>query len=282
MTGYGKSDIQTNDKVISIEIKSLNSKYLDVGMRLPSCLRSKELELRKMIGASLVRGKIDLLITINHLKDSDSNHLNKAVIRSYMDELKTISNADEVALLKIAVRFPDVLAGVEVSFTPEEWKVIEEGVSSVIAQLNQYRVDEGISIQKDLKTRVGHIYNLLLKMSEIAPERQVLFKNKLRKKVEELQIAIDDNRFEQELIYYIEKIDINEEEVRLANHLNYFEETLDVKSDENGKKLNFIAQEIGREINTLGSKSNHAVMQQCVVQMKEELEKIKEQTLNIL
>lgn len=282
MTGFGKSNVQVNDKEISIEVKSLNSKYLDVNMRLPSCLRAREIAIRKLIGGSLHRGKIDLMVSLNHLDGAQMRHLDKQKIQFYMNELGSIAATKDSELLNIAVRFPDVLKETEDSFTEAEWVDAEKAILQAIQQLNQFRIDEGVSIQKDLETRIENIRSFSVKMSELAPERILLVKEKLKKKLQELQIEVDDNRFEQELIYHLDRMDINEEEVRLQNHLNYFEETLNDNSDSNGKKLNFIAQEISREINTLGSKSNHAAMQQYVVQMKEELEKIKEQTLNIL
>jgi len=282
MTGFGKVNLQMNNKEISIEMKSLNSKYLDVNMRLPSCLKSKEIAIRKLIGSNLKRGKIDLLFSLNHLEDSHVMQLDKQKIQFYMNELSLLAAASESELLSIAVKFPDVLTTSEDLLNEEEWIAIENAISKAIEQIDLFRTDEGVSIQKDLEKSIENIRTYSIKMSELAPERIEQIKEKLKKKLEELQIEVDANRFEQELIYHLEKIDINEEEVRLLNHLNYFEDALRDGSDSNGKKLNFIAQEIGREINTLGSKSNHAIMQQYVVQMKEELEKIKEQTLNIL
>lgn len=281
MTGYGKTVLQLPTKKISIEIKSLNSKSLDLNARMPSVYREKELEIRKLIANQLERGKVDFSIFIEITGEETSTQLNIPVVKEYMQQLKQVVNGDETELLKMAVRFPDALNTERDEIDDTEWQQVLNGIHEVLKAINTYRLDEGKVLENDFKARIDAIRTLLEQVIAMDPERIAAVRERLQKGVEELKENVDQNRFEQELIYYIEKYDITEEKVRLSNHLDYFTSSLNSK-DSNGKKLGFIAQEIGREINTIGSKSNYAPMQKLVVQMKDELEKIKEQLLNAL
>ena len=281
MTGYGKSVLQLPTKKITIELKSLNSKNLDLNARMPSIYREKELEVRKNIANKLVRGKVDFSIYVETTADDTSTQINTPVVKQYMQQLKEVVNGDDTELLKMAVRFPDALNTVREEIDENEWSQINTEINTAINALNEHRLDEGKVLEADFNARIKNIADLLNQVIAIDPERIEGVRERLKKGIEELKEKYDENRFEQELIYYIEKFDITEEKVRLNNHLNYFTESIN-SPDSNGKKLGFISQEIGREINTIGSKSNYAPMQQLVVQMKDELEKIKEQLLNVL
>ncbi|AVR44660.1 YicC family protein [Christiangramia fulva] len=281
MTGFGKSITQIPNKKITVELKSLNSKNFDLNARIPSQYREKELDLRNIISNSLQRGKVDLSIYVEFTGEQTSTNVNTEVVQNYMHQLREIVNASEVELLKMAVKMPDALKTEREEIDEEEFKAIEKAVREALEEINNFRTDEGEALEKDLKLRISNIGQLLDKVIKMDPERVEAVKERLRKGIEDLKEQADENRFEQELVYYIEKFDITEEKVRLDNHLEYFEKTLKT-DDSNGRKLAFISQEIGREINTIGSKSNFAPMQQLVVQMKDELEKIKEQILNIL
>ncbi|TBN03214.1 YicC family protein [Hyunsoonleella flava] len=281
MTGYGKSVLQLPTKKITIELKSLNSKNLDLNARMPSIYREKELSIRKLLANKLVRGKIDFSIYVEATAEDTSTQLNAPVVKQYMSQLKSIADADDVQLLEMAVRFPDALNTVREEIDETEWEAIEGGINDAIDALTSHRLNEGKVLETDFNKRIDSIGAILEKVIEMDPERVDGVRERLKKGVEELREKYDENRFEQELVYYIEKFDITEEKVRLKNHLNYFTESINSK-DSNGKKLGFISQEMGREINTIGSKSNYAPMQQLVVQMKDELEKIKEQLLNVL
>lgn len=281
MTGYGKAVLQLPTKKITIEVKSLNSKNLDLNTRMPSYYREKELGIRKQLASSLVRGKVDFSIYVEMTAEEIQTVINKQVIGGYIKELKELSEGKEIEFLEIAMRLPDALQTVREEIDETEWEQISKGVDVAIEEIVQYRKDEAHSLEADFRERISNIKGFLVEVEKLDVERMEHVKQKLRKAIDELKVTIDENRFEQELIYYLEKLDINEEKVRLANHLDYFlEELNNEKSD--GKKLGFIVQEIGREVNTTGSKSNYATMQQVVVQMKNELEKIKEQVLNIL
>ena len=281
MTGYGKSILELPSKKITIEIKSLNSKGLDLNARVPSSYREKELVLRDYIAKSLTRGKVDFNLYVEVTGEATSSVINEVVVKEYMNQMKNIVDGDETELLKMAVRMPDALKTERDEIDEDEFKHIMKGVDEALAAINQYRSDEGKVLEDDFKGRIEIISDLLKEVMKIDPERIEHVREKLQKAVSELKETVDANRFEQELIYYLEKYDITEEKVRLENHLKDFVETLK-SSDSNGKKLGFITQEIGREINTIGSKANYAPMQQLVVQMKDELEKIKEQALNVL
>lgn len=281
MTGYGKEIIHLPAKTISIELKSLNSKGLDLNTRIPTAYREKEIEIRDIISKSLQRGKIDCLISIESLSEIASAQLNENIVKNYIRQLSDIVNGDPVELLKMAVRMPDVLKVEKEELDEEEYKKVLSGLEKALKAVTKFRRTEGKTLEKDFQLRIENISSLLDEVSKIDEGRIDDVRSRLRKAVSELKEEVDENRFEQELVYYIEKYDITEEKTRLTAHLDYFKKTL--KSPEsNGKKLNFIIQEIGREINTIGSKANHAPLQQLVVQMKDELEKMKEQTMNIL
>ncbi len=284
MTGYGKSVLHLVDKKITIEVKSLNSKNLDLNVRMPSYYREKELHVRKKLASKLVRGKVDFSIYIEMTSDETPSKINKKVVSSYMQQLKNVVQAGsthDLELLQMAVKMPDALKIEREELNEEEWAQISSHIDEAIKEIIQYRMDEATSLEEDFKLRIKNIQLYLEEIKSFDSERIDHVKKRLQKSIETLEVTIDQNRFEQELIYYLEKLDINEEKVRLANHLLYFLQELDTE-DSNGKKLGFIVQEIGREINTIGSKANYAPMQKAVVQMKNELEKIKEQILNVL
>lgn len=281
MTGFGKSLIQLPSKKITVEIKSLNSKTLDLNARIPGQYREKELLLRNLISNSLTRGKVDFSLYVEVSAEETTASINAAVVRKYIEQLKEIVDGDETELLKMAVRMPDVLKTEREEINEIEFKSIEDAVKLALEEINTFRTDEGKALENELNLRVGNIESLLEEIITMDPDRIAGVRERLRKGVAELKENVDENRFEQELIFYIEKFDITEEKVRLDNHLAYFKDTLN-STDSNGRKLAFISQEMGREINTIGSKSNFAPMQQLVVQMKDELEKVKEQLLNVL
>lgn len=284
MTGYGKSILQLPTKKITIEIKSLNSKTLDLSVRMPSYYKEKELQVRKGLASDLVRGKIDFSVFVEITADETTTTVNKGVVKEYMNQLRNIiqsGTGEDVELLNMAIRMPDALKTEREELDEKEWEEIEKGIKKATKEIVQYRIDEAKSLESDFKQRIANIKNGLFDIEKLDHERIEHVKLRLKKALSEIEIEVDDNRFEQELIYYLEKIDINEEKVRLANHLDYFLEQL-ATPDSNGKKLGFIVQEIGREINTTGSKANYAPVQKSVIQMKDELEKIKEQILNIL
>ena len=282
MTGYGKVVLELNAKTVRIEIKSLNSKSLDLNVRMPNDYRPKELELRKIIGSRLKRGKIDVSFFVDIEKAKNPTKINTSIVKNYMDQLSNISGGGRnLDLLKMAIKMPDSVSAEKEEIDEQEWSLIISGAEDALNKIENYRKDEGKALYSDFSNRLNNIKSLLKKAVEIDPERIKKVRERLTKSVLELKEKIDQNRFEQELIYYIEKLDINEEKIRLDNHLDYFFKTLN-QNQSNGKKLGFIAQEIGREINTIGSKANYAPMQKIVVQMKDELEKIKEQLLNVL
>ena len=282
MTGYGKFVLELPLKTIRIEIRALNSKSIDLNMRMPSDYRSKELELRKIIGKELRRGKVDMSLYVEKSTSEKAAQINPAVVQNYIQQLKGIVPTDSVLeLLKMAVKMPDAFSTEKEEVDAEEWSQILNAVAKALEGIKAYRSDEGQVLLADFTARIKTIEALLKSVVEMDPERVVNVRERLGKGVAEFKESLDQNRFEQELIYYIEKLDITEEKVRLESHLNYFIKTLN-SVDSNGKKLGFISQEIGREINTIGSKANFAPMQKQVVQMKDELEKIKEQLLNVL
>lgn len=282
MTGFGKSLLQLTHKKVIIEIKSLNSKAIDLNTRIAQAYKEKELVLRKLISDTLERGKIDFTLTIENTSETSSSTLNTPIVRGYIQQMQAITpDAPEVELLKMAVRMPDALTTPVEEVDESEFAQIEEQLVLALKQLQDFRRSEGAILEKDFVLRIKNIQALLSQVETLDIERLAAIRNRMEKAIEEIKDRVDENRFEQELIFYLEKLDITEEKVRLANHLNYFLTTLE-EPQSNGRKLGFIAQEIGREINTLGSKANHAQMQQIVVLMKNELEKIKEQVLNIL
>ena len=285
MTGFGSASIDSELGKISIDIKSLNSKTLDLNYSLNPMFRNIESDIRSILTTGLKRGKIDFKINFKIFENSFSSSLDHDVIKSYIKDLKEITPGtliDDAELLKIAVTLPNSIENNRSEFDQKLLESVKELVKKTIKKVTDFRVQEGKSMELDLVGNIDTIQNKLLDIEELVPERMSLIKKRLNKKLESLKIEVDQNRFEQELIYYLEKIDINEEIVRLKNHLNYFKSTLNESQIEKGKKLTFISQEMGREINTIGSKSNNLPIQQLVVEMKNELEKIKEQLLNVL
>nr|MCH9660195.1 YicC family protein [Bacteroidota bacterium] len=257
------------------------SKNLDLNARVPGAYREKELLIRNRIAKSLIRGKVDFNLFVEVTGEATNTQVNETVVNQYIAQLAKVSDGDKTELLKMAVRMPDALKTEREEINEDEFDNILEAVKTALKAINTYRSDEGQALREDFEKRIENISSLLHQVIEIDPQRIDNVKERLRKAVSDLKEQVDENRFEQELIYYLEKYDITEEKVRLKNHLDYFKESLS-SSDSNGKKLGFISQEIGREINTIGSKANFAPMQQLVVQMKDELEKIKEQALNVL
>lgn len=282
MTGFGKATLQLPTKKITVEIKSLNSKGLDLNVRMPSVYREMELGLRNEISKSLERGKVDFSLYVEITGEETSSKVNAPIVKGYIAQMRAIlPEADATELMKMAVRMPDALKTERDEIDESEWKQILTVIDEALANINTFRTAEGASLEKEFQLRIANIRSFMEQALELDPERVANIKNKLQTAIDELKVTVDENRFEQELIYYLEKLDITEEKVRLTNHLDYFLETLNGK-EANGRKLGFITQEMGREINTMGSKSNHAGMQKLVVQMKDELEKIKEQVLNVL
>jgi uncharacterized protein (TIGR00255 family) len=287
MTGYGKAIAETLQKKITIEIKSLNSKQLDLNTKLPWLYKEKEPEIRNLISQRLDRGKIEFSIYCDMLDDEVVTVINKSVVRNYYKQFKEIAaelNIDlDDQIFTAIMKLPDTLKTEKTDLSETEWEMVKNQIIESITMLDQYRIEEGNSIISDLKKCIGKILSLLETVESFEAGRITKIKEKLMALLEENMGTenIDKNRFEQELIFYLEKYDINEEKVRLKTHCDYFLETVNTPSP-NGKILNFIAQEIGREINTIGSKANDASIQKLVVMMKDELEKIKEQTLNVL
>ncbi len=281
MTGFGKAEIQFENRNYILELRSLNSKSLELSCRLPAQFREIELHLKKIIGESLKRGKVDLSLNVENIDQPNARNINLAAVNQYIEQLSKIQDADRLELLKIAIKLPDTLKTEINDIDDTEIKTIEDLLRKVLISLNEFRSHEGASLEEDFKIRLINLQTLIDQINKEDPERIKKIENKLKASLEELQIEIDQNRFEQELIYYIEKYDITEEKVRLSNHIKYFTNTMENPSS-SGKKLGFIAQEMGREINTIGSKANHAGLQKIVIQMKDELEKIKEQLLNVL
>ena len=282
MTGFGKATLQLPTKKITVEIKSLNSKGLDLNTRMPSVFREMELGLRNQLSARLERGKIDFSLYIEATGEETSSKINVPIVRGYINQMKAvIPNADETELMKMAVRMPDALKTERDEIDETEWNEIQKVINEALENMAQFRKDEGASLEREFQLRIGNINKLMDEAVSYDAERVETVKMRLRTALDELKENVDESRFEQELIFYLEKYDITEEKVRLGNHLNYFLETVN-GTEANGRKLGFITQEMGREINTMGSKSNHTEMQKLVVMMKDELEKIKEQVLNVL
>ena len=282
MTGFGKASLQLPTKKITVEIKSLNSKGLDLNIRMPSVFREMELGLRNQISQRLERGKVDFSLYVEVTGEETTSKINVPIVKGYINQMKAvIPTADETELMKMAVRMPDALKTERDEIDENEWKQIQTVIDEALENIANFRKDEGASLEKEFQLRIGNINNLMNEAVSYDAERVETVKTRLRTALDELKVNVDENRFEQELIFYLEKYDITEEKVRLGNHLNYFLETLN-GTEANGRKLGFITQEMGREINTMGSKSNHTEMQKLVVMMKDELEKIKEQVLNVL
>jgi uncharacterized protein (TIGR00255 family) len=287
MTGYGTAGFDSEGTKYTVEIKSLNSKFLELSLRLPKSFTEKEFQLRNECNKQIERGKVNLSINIEQANTTvNAAGIDKALLKHYYEQLKSVSadlNEPSNNLLQLALTLPEVVKYEEETVSEEEWKIAEKTFQKALAAFQQFRIDEGQVIEQDVKMRIGIILKSLDLIEIEEPKRVPVIRERLEQFLSEAvgREAIDQNRFEQELIYYIDKLDITEEKIRLKAHCDYFIETLK-NDDANGKKLGFISQEIGREINTLGSKANDANMQKLVVGMKEELEKIKEQLLNVL
>jgi len=287
MTGFGKGVCELPNKKISIEIKSLNSKQLDLNTRVPNLYREKEIEIRNKVGKKLVRGKVDVSFYVEAASSDKITKVNQQVIKDYYAQLKEVSTnlglSENTDFLKVIMPLPDTVKVELAELNEQEWKAIAQSIDAAIDDITSFRQSEGKALEVDIRQRINTIDELLQEVPNYETQRIDKIRNRIKENLEEiaLQTKADENRFEQEIIFYLEKLDITEEKVRLANHLKYFVETLE-SSDVVGKKLGFITQEIGREINTLGSKANDADLQKIVIRMKDELEKIKEQILNIL
>ena len=281
MTGFGKKEFQYEDKCISVEIRSLNSKNTDITIRTPNYLRHLDLEIRKKLASKMQRGKIDLNIHIEFTRDFAPTSINNKIVKAYMKQLEEIGSSTESERISMAMRLPEAFSSDKEELNEEEKKILLSNLDIVISDIKDFQRNEGVEMRKDIELRLNLIDSHLKNVVELEPKRIEKMREKLLASIQSLKIEIDANRFEQEMIFYLEKFDITEEKVRLKNHIKYFREVTNEDSP-NGKKLGFIAQEMGREINTIGSKANDAHLQKIVVQMKDELEKIKEQLLNIL
>jgi uncharacterized protein (TIGR00255 family) len=285
MTGFGKATVELPGKKITVEVKSLNSKQLDASIKIPSSYKDKELEIRSEITKILERGKIDFYLSVEISGDQSNYAINKPLVLHYYNELKTLSEeiGETIELLPLALKMPDVLKTVREDIDEEEWSHVLIAVDEALTKADLFRTEEGTLLAKDFEYRIGLIRKYMLEVVPFEKARVPVIRERLMKDITDLvdSSKFDPNRFEQELIYYIEKLDITEEKVRLAKHIDYFLNTIKEEGSQ-GKKLAFITQELGREINTMGSKANDADIQKLVVQMKDELEKIKEQLMNIL
>lgn len=287
MTGYGKAICELKSKMISIEIKSLNSKQLEINTRLPILYKEKDIEIRNMVSDKLIRGKVDIYVTYEVLDTTDVSKLNEDIIKNYVKQLENIAtdlnikNRDNI--IEMAMRLPDTVSVAKEELDVEEWNCVKQTINEAIDKLCQFRSEEGITLNDDIQDRIKQILQYLDDIKTFEEKRIDSIKSRIEKSLYEFNDIekVNSDRFEQELIYYLEKLDITEEKVRLKSHCDYFLETMKEEGPK-GKKLNFISQEIGREINTIGSKANDADIQKIVVQMKNELEKIKEQLMNIL
>ena len=281
MTGYGKAEAQLRDKNILLEIKSLNSKNLDISVRLPNEIREIELGLRKIISENLLRGKIDLFVTIEDCSNNQSKSINSTVVNDYINQLRDIYPGDEIELLKLAIKLPNTITNKKEVNGKNETNEIEKLLGHAIKDLKRYRLEEGRALKIDLEIRIENILNSLSEIKKFESKRIDRVKKNLKELLNKLNLEVNEDRYEQELIYYIEKYDITEEKIRLKNHIDFFKKSLNSK-ESSGKKLSFITQEIGREINTIGAKAYDSKIQHLIVRMKDELEKIKEQLFNIL
>ena len=288
MTGFGKATVECGNKKIIVEVKSLNSKQLDVNLRLPNLYKEKDIEIRNMIKLALDRGKVDMVIYFDETESEKEVAVNQAVVSQYFQQMIEVSSAlgvtiNQGELLQTIMRFPDTLQIKTMEWNEEEWVALRLGILQALEALNQFREQEGKVLIADILHRIELIQSLAAEVPQFEAQRIITIKQRLQEKLKEWSEIknVDENRLEQELIYYLEKLDITEEKVRLANHCQYFVETAE-QEEAPGRKLGFIAQEIGREINTMGSKANDHDIQKLVVQMKDELEKIKEQSLNVL
>lgn len=285
MTGFGKATGDFENKKTTVEIRSLNSKQFDLNLRMPGIYKEKEIDLRTLLSKAIERGRVDVFITTESLLEEAEYKINSALARSYYKDVKSLAEqtGESSDILAIVMKMPDVLKNEKPQLNDNEWHKLLETFNVAVTAFNQFRDDEGKSLNKEIESRVNSILNFLKQIESFDSSRIDQVKERIKKNLFEFidKNAIDNNRFEQELIYYIEKLDITEEKVRLKTHCDYFLETMNASSSE-GRKLSFITQEIGREINTIGSKANNAEIQKIVVQMKDELEKIKEQINNVL
>lgn len=285
MTGFGKAECMLPSRKLTIEIKSLNSKQIDTNTRLPAIYKEKELEIRQLLSRHLERGKVECNFHYEVIEGAAAT-INTVVIKDYLRQLKEVTDGHDIHpadLLSTVMRLPDTVTSDKAELVEEDWQAVKDALMKAIGELDQFRIQEGAALEKDLQECISNIGQKQKEIEPFEEERIEKLKQRFTSNLEELRLSedIDKNRFEQELLYYLEKLDINEEKVRLKNHLDYFIEVLE-KGSPNGKKLGFVSQEIGREINTLGSKANHSEIQRIVVEMKDELERIKEQILNIL
>ena len=286
MTGFGKGEAVVGDKKFRVELRSLNSKQLDLSIKIPSKYRAAEAEVRSIVTRELQRGKVDCFVSVEAAVAETSSHINREAFKAYAEELRQVAaegglTISDDALLRSVLRMPDVVTNEEREVSNDELKAILEATTIAAEELNKFRVQEGAILIADLVKRIDLIEQYRHEVEPYEGARVEVIKTRIRENIEKLQLEVDNNRLEQEMIFYIEKLDITEEKVRLDNHCNYFKEVA-AQEEAPGRKLGFIAQELGREINTMGSKSNEANMQRLVVKMKDELEKIKEQVLNIL
>ena len=287
MTGFGKTEFEVGTKKITLEIKSLNSKQLDINTRVPSMYREKDLEIRRLISEMLTRGKVDFALYLDNLGTESTSRINAAIIKDYYSQLKAVHRelglTINESIMQSIMRLPETVKMVYDELDETEWLTVRENLIKTLDNLNNFRDQEGLALKADIDANIANILDLLNQVEPFETQRMENVKTKIKESLDALQLngSLDKNRFEQELIYYMEKLDINEEKVRLANHCSYFTETMN-EDEPSGRKLGFIAQEIGREINTLGSKANESNLQRIVVQMKDNLEKIKEQVLNVL
>ncbi len=287
MTGFGKTEFELGNKKYTLEIKSLNSKQLDINTRIPALYRQKDIEIRRLMSEMLTRGKVDFALYLDNLGSESTTKINSAIIKDYYRQLKKVHQelgleVNETIMHSI-MRLPDTVKMTYEELDESEWLIVRENLVKTLEELNRFRDQEGLALQADIEGSIKNILDLLVQAEPYETQRMENVKSKIMDSLNDLQLtgSIDKNRFEQELIYYMEKLDINEEKVRLTNHCSYFTETM-AEEEPSGRKLGFIAQEIGREINTLGSKANESNLQRIVVQMKDSLEKIKEQVLNVL
>lgn len=283
MTGYGKGVCELVDKKVTVEIRTLNSKQIDLNLKMPAMFRDSDINLRSLLAKGLERGKADIYVNVEYINGKKSPLINTDVVNDYYNQLKELniefSGAD---FLQTIMRLPEVMqTEVKAETTPEDTAALFAAANEAIKNINAFREQEGKVMIADILDRITNIENLKTEILQYDTERTEAIRNRIREAIDKLGVTVDENRFEQEMIFYLEKLDITEEKVRLQNHLDYFRSVCETEENV-GRKLGFIAQEIGREINTTGSKSNHTQMQQIVVRMKDELEKIKEQSLNIL
>lgn len=283
MTGFGKASGTFQSKKISVEIRSLNSKSMDLNVRMPSSFKELDSTIRKFVSNALGRGKVDVFINLDSIGEDSNVSINQGLAKKYFTELKTLNDAVGASTkdyLTLIMRMPDVIENAKEDLLEDEKQWLTDLVKEAVQKLNEFRRKEGLDLEREFSNRINDIRSLLSEVHQYEDARIQTIRERMKKGLEDIDAGHDENRFEQEMIFYIEKLDISEEKMRLSNHLDYFEETM--KLEQSGKKLGFIGQEIGREINTLGSKSNHAEMQKLVIGMKDNLEKIKEQILNTL